>query len=126
MRLFLAVALICVYLALTAPKLPVTLKINNQQWTVIYFSAPLPFSGNTDCVHRVILVSRDETPLELADTLQHEVLHAESCGPDNDVHNDAYCSPAHGEHPGIDFATEKMTDFIQQNPDAVRWIATRR
>lgn len=133
MRLFLFVAILVAYLGYTRPEKPERLRINGMEWAVVWpdrLEVKTPygdeyFAGYTNCEKMVILVSRDEEIEEWKQTLMHEVAHALTCGDDGYPHNNAYNSPLEGEHPGIDFLASHWLDFLQQNPEAVRWINAR-
>lgn len=132
MRLFLLVVVIILYIGYTSPRRPEHLKINGAGWKVVWpdkIEAITPlgaeeFAGYTYCDKKLILVSKDEDE-DWRQVLMHEVAHALTCGDDGAPHNDAYNSPLEGAHPGIDFLASHWLDFIQQNPEAVRWLSAR-
>jgi len=131
MKLFWTVVLIIIFLGRRIPDRPDHLQIIGQRWDVKYVrvvideESGLPLDGITLCEEHEIWISTDQKPREIADTLLHEELHAQTCV-DGEIHNDWYNNSAHAEHPGIEFSAQRMLDFVQQNPEAVRWIEAQQ
>lgn len=133
MKPFFAVIALLLLYSTIVPGPPDHVWIHGVRWKVLYppeMKIETPFgqeayAGLTFCEERTILISQDEGSDAWPETLLHEVAHAATCGPDNDVHNDVYNSPPEGDHPGIERIAQEEQRFIRENPRVVWWEVTR-
>lgn len=109
--------------------MPTLIHINGEAWAIKLVGhdalAKSTTLGTTMCGTREILILKDLSPYDKAETIVHEVQHAFTC--ENGLtHNSRFNNDDVQEHCdghcGIYFAGPKWHQFIRDNPELMKFI----